>query len=50
MRGPVILNIEVAIKFKYEGIISLISLPDLSNDPNRLNTFKIIVEIKKLVA
>lgn len=43
LRGPVIVNIETAIKFKYQNIVSLISLQDLSEDPTRTNTFKIIV-------
>lgn len=50
MLGPVDINIETALKFKYDDIISLIKLPDLHDDPTRESTFKIIVHIKKLIA
>jgi hypothetical protein len=49
MLGPVETNIQIALKFKYEDIISLLKLPDYHDDPTRLNAFKIIVHIKKLV-
>lgn len=50
MLGPVETNIQMALKFRYEDVLSLIALPDMSDDPARVNTFKIIVHIKKLVS
>lgn len=50
MLGPVFNNIKTAIKFKYQNIISLIALPDLSQNPQRINYFKIVVKIKRLVS
>lgn len=50
MLGPVFNNIKTAIKFKYQNIIQLIALPDLSQNPQRTNYFKIVVKIKRLVS
>lgn len=50
LRGPVETNIEVALKYQYDQILTLVTLPDNHDNPEMTNQFKIILKIKKLVS